>query len=284
MNNRLIIADAHVHLYDCFDMGHLLDRVFNNFQKEADNPIKGTPFSAFLFLAETKTENWFYRFSSQPEKGPSQAGEFGKWAFQPTKEGCSLYARSDEKKGLYIIAGRQIRTKENLEVLALGTIQDFEEGAPLKEMISLISHLGAIPVIPWGVGKWIGRRRKIVKDLLQNKGLPPFFLGDNRNRPLFWPRPDLFKLAEQKGAPILPGTDPLPFSSEIGQIGKFGVKLPGSIDPAYPFRELKKLLLNPIARPQAYGSLENPARFFWNQGRVKWKKKRGRSKMPEGYC
>ncbi len=270
MNNRLIIADAHVHLYDCFDMGRLLDRVFSNFQKEADAPRKGTPFSAFLFLAETKTENWFYRFSSRPEKGPSQIKGFGKWAFRPTKEECSLYAFMDEKKGIYIIAGRQIRTKEKLEVLALGTIQSFEEGLPLKEMISWISRLEAVPVIPWGVGKWIGRRGKIVKDLLYNKALPPFFLGDNRNRPLFWPRSDLFKLVEHKGIPILPGTDPLPFSSEIGQIGKFGFKLPGSIDSEYPFKELKKLLLDPSTSPQPYGSLENPVRFFWNQLRMKW--------------
>ncbi len=274
MNNRLIIADAHVHLYDCFDMERLLDLAFSNFQKEADKPMKGTSFSAFLCLAETKTENWFYRFSHPAERGSSQPKGIGKWTFRPTKEDCSLYACLDEKRGLYIIAGRQIRTKEDLEVLALGTIQSFEEGIPLKEMISLISRLGAIPVIPWGVGKWIGRRGKIVKELLNEKNLPPFFLGDNRNRPLFWPRPNLFKLAEHKRMPILPGADPLPFSSEIGQIGKFGFKLPGSIDSEYPFRDLKKLLLDPNTSPQAYGSLENPVRFFWNQLRMKWMKRK----------
>ena len=176
MNNRLIIADAHVHLYDCFDMERLLDLAFSNFQKEADKPMKGTSFSAFLCLAETKTENWFYRFSHPTERGPSQPRGIGKWTFRPTKEDCSLYACSDDKKDFYIIAGRQIRTMENLEVLALGTIQSFEEGLPLKEMISLISRLGAIPVIPWGVGKWIGRRGKIVRELLNEKNPPPFFL------------------------------------------------------------------------------------------------------------
>jgi hypothetical protein len=270
MNNRLIIADAHVHLYDCLDMAHLLDLIFSNFQKEANKPIKGTSFSAFLFLAETKTENWFYRFSSQPEKGPSQAGEFGRWTFRPTRERCSLYARSDEKKGFYVIAGRQIRTRENLEVLALGTQQSFEEGAPLKEIITLISRLGAIPVIPWGVGKWIGRRGEFLKNLL-GRDLPPFFLGDNRNRPLFWPRPNFFKQAEQRGLAVLSGSDPLPFPSEMRKIGRFGIKLPGSIDPEYPFRELKKLLQDPMARPQTYGSLENPVRFFFNQLRMKRK-------------
>ena len=73
---------------------------------------------------------------------------------------------------------------------------------------------------------------------------------------------------------ILPGADPLPFSSEIGQIGKFGFKLSGSIDSEYPFRELKKLLLDQNTIPQSYGSLENPVRFFWNQLRMKWMKRK----------
>ncbi len=273
MKNHLVIADAHVHLYDCFDMEHLFDSAFHNFRKEVDHPLKGDLFSAFLFLAETKNENWFHRFSTQAEEGPAQEGKMGEWALQPTQEECSLCAHpnGNKKDGLYIIAGRQIRTRENLEVLALGTIQDFEERAPLEELIGQIGQLGAIPVIPWGVGKWIGRRGRIVKDLL-NKTLPPFFLGDNRNRPLFWARPDLFKLAEQKGVSLLPGTDPLPFPSEMWQIGSFGFEIHGSVNTEYPFRDIKKLLFDPIARPRAYGSLENPWRFFWNQSKVYFKK------------
>jgi hypothetical protein len=178
----------------------------------------------------------------------------------------------NDKEGLYIVAGRQIKTKENLEILALGAIQDFDERAPLETLIGQIGYSGALPVIPWGVGKWIGRRGKVIKDLQGKRDLPPFFLGDNRNRPIFWPRPNLFSQGEEKGLSVLPGTDSLPFPSEVWQIGKFGFKIHGPIDPEYPFRDIKKLLLDPLARPQVYGSLENPWRFFWNQLRVTLRK------------
>jgi hypothetical protein len=273
MNSPLIIADAHVHFYHCFNSEHLLDLTLNNFQKEIKAPPTGPDFSGVLFLAETNIEKGFHRISLSAEKGPSRSGEFGEWTFSPTQENCSLYARSteNETKGLYIIAGRQITTAESLEVLALGTIQEFEEREPLEELIPLISQSGAIPVVPWGVGKWIGRRGALIKGFLERKDLPPFFLGDNRNRPIFWMRPTIFKMAEEKGINILPGSDPLPFPSETNRIGRFGFKVSGSVDPDYPFRDLKKLLLVPTTRPQAYGSLENPFRFFWNQCRVKLK-------------
>jgi hypothetical protein len=273
MKNQLIIADAHVHLYDCFDLEQLLDSAIGNFLREVDSPEKRPAFSAFLFLAETKDEDWFRRSSNRTREGQTKAGEKGQWDLLPTNEDYSLYARLNGEEGLYIIAGRQIRTEENLEVLALGTIQDFQERAPLEDLIVQIGQAGAIPVIPWGVGKWIGRRGKVVKDLLEKKELPAFSLGDNRNRPLFWPKPFLFRQAEERGIPILPGSDPLPFPSEIRQIGRFGFKVRGLTDPDNPFRDIKKILRDPVAKPRTYGSRENPWRFFWNQMRVYFKKK-----------
>jgi hypothetical protein len=268
MKNHLVIADAHVHFHECFDLEELFGSAFKNFQKEVDGTAEKTRFSAFLFLAETENENWFRRFSDQVRGGPAPTAVIGKWALQPTQEECSLCARSSAEEGLYLIAGRQIRTVENLEVLALGTTRDLEEKAPLEGLIAQISRLGAIPVIPWGVGKWIGRRGKIIRDLLKKRDLPSIILGDNGNRPRFCPKPYLLKEAGEKGRPILPGTDPFPFPSEIRQIGRFGFKIEGRIDPGYPFRDIKKLLLDPTARTEAYGSLENSCRFFWNQLRM----------------
>jgi len=273
MQNRLIIVDAHVHGYDCFDIERLLDSAFSNFQKEVDKPEAVAPFTGVLFLAETKSKSWFQHLCHQTLTEPFKGGGAGRWSFQLTEEGFSLYARSSEQKDLYIIAGRQVRTAENLEVLALGTIQNFKKETPIEELIHKISRSGAIPVIPWGVGKWIGRRGILVKDLLKNENIPPFFLGDNGNRPLFWPRPRLFKQAEEKGLFVLPGSDPLPFPSEIERIGSFGFKVTGSINPEYPGRDLRKLLLESTAKPRAYGALENPLLFFWNQVRFKGMKK-----------
>lgn len=52
------------------------------------------------------------------------------------------------------MAGRQIVTAEKLEVLALGTDLDIDDGRPIREVLSLVTENGGLPVIPWGAGKW----------------------------------------------------------------------------------------------------------------------------------
>jgi hypothetical protein len=258
MQNPLIIADAHVHFHECFDIGRLLDKALKNFQVEA-----GRSFSGILFLTEIQSNGWFLTFRKEMA-GPDQKS-IGSWKIQRTREDLSLSARLNNRESLFIIAGRQLKTAEGLEVLALGTLDSFREGSPLETLIRQISQSGALPVLPWGVGKWFGRRGDLVKKLIDRSEIRPLFLGDNGNRPVFWPRPTIFKKAEKKGIAILPGSDPLPFPSEIERIGRMGFKIEGSIDPEYPARDIKKILLSPNGKPQSYGSLENPFRFFWNQ-------------------
>ncbi len=50
MNSRLLLADAHVHFYDCFDIEHLLDLASINFQKEADKISAGSPLYRLFIL------------------------------------------------------------------------------------------------------------------------------------------------------------------------------------------------------------------------------------------
>lgn len=269
-----ILADTHVHIYNCYDLRQLLDSALGNFKKTSkEQGIK--QYTAFLFLTETIRENWFHRLTelATNEKGPGP-GSIGKWTFRLTKEDCSLYAGLNAEGGLYLIAGRQIKTAENMEVLALGTIQSLEEGSSLEELTRLINKYGAITVIPWGLGKWTGRRGTILKKLLDKKGAPYFFLGDNRNRPVFWPRPTPFKQEERRRRAVLPGSDSLPFPSEVRYVGSYGFTIEGSIDPEYPARDIKKLLVDPTTILRAYGSRENPVRFFWNQLRFNGMKRK----------
>jgi hypothetical protein len=263
MQSPLIIADAHVHFYECFDIEHLLDRALKNFKKEA-----GQPFIGLLFLNDIRRNGWFLthlKGLANPKTGERPTGS---WTFQSTGEDCSLIACLNNRASLFIIAGRQIKTAEGLEVLAIGTVDSYEEGGPIETLIRQINQSGALPVIPWGVGKWFGRRGNRIKELIDRNKIDPFFLGDNSNRPVFWPSPRFFDRAGKNGISILPGTDPLPFPSEIERIGRFGFKVYGSIDPEFPGRDIKKIMRDPTFRPQAYGFLENPFRFFWNQLRM----------------
>ena len=277
MNNNsntdhLILADGHVHIYGNFTLETVLDRAFENFQERSTLRGHKYPWTAFLFLTETITENWFSLLKQQTieNKGFPSPG-FEKWSFQQTQEECSLYGRFNKEEGHYLIAGRQIKAERNLEVLALGTIESFEEGRPVKELIHAISQRGAIPVIPWGAGKWLGARGRMIKQLLLNQDGPPFFLGDTRNRPVFWPKSSIFKRAADQGLKILPGSDPLPLSSQEKFPGSYGFGLRGDINADYPFASIKKLLFDPETLVFPYGKGERSFPFFRDQVRLRIK-------------
>jgi hypothetical protein len=260
MKNPLIIADAHVHIHACFDIGRLLDRALRHFQKEA-----GGPFTGLLFLTDMQAKGWFQRRRQGMAQGETEKEQTGPWSFYPTREDFSLTAHRNTGEDLILIAGRQIKTAEGLEVLALGTVDCLEEGGSIENLIRNINQIGALPVIPWGVGKWFGARGKRISALIDQAGNLPFFLGDNGNRPLFWPRPALFARADQKGIALLPGSDPLPFPSETDQVGRLGFKVEGSISRGFPGWDIKNILADQNNRIRPFGRLERPWRFFRNQ-------------------
>jgi hypothetical protein len=266
----LIVADAHVHLYPDFDLAEFFHTAYQHFKKVVERLSPEGPWTAFLFLAETKGENAFSRFSRMAEENTPEASiRIGEWHFHKTGERDSLYGRLNPFEGLYLIAGRQVKAADNLEVLALGTQESFGEGLSLKESVRLIHEAGAMPVIPWGVGKWLGSRGRTIKNLMQHQESPRFFLGDSKHRPLFHPKPAIFKQAARKGIKILPGSDPLPFPRQNKVPGSYGFWLRGDFDPDYPLRSIKTLLLDPRIYPLPYGSREWAGPFLWNQFRLR---------------
>ena len=262
----MILIDAHVHIYNCFHLPIFFESAFANFQSEAARMGKGDNFTAILLLAETSKDNWFERLASYASnKTTAQTKTIRDWTFHRTDENCSLCARGSKDQSLFLIAGRQIITAEKLEVLALATGKTFKNGAPIEQVIQSIRDMGAIPVIPYGFGKWIGRRGKILRDLLKKTESTKLFLGDNGGRPNFLPRPSHFKQARKKGIYILPGTDPLPIISECRRPGTFGFSLSGSLSREHPAKDFKQIFMVPGTQFQAYGHLERPYRFFRNQ-------------------
>ena len=225
--NQLILADAHVHIYPCFDLTDFLESALLNFQAYHQASESAPDFTSVLFLTETRNENYFRELKQIGRSQGNAQALLPDWTIATTDEDCSLYARSPDSRGAYVLAGRQLVTAENLEVLALATTEDLQDGLPLEATIREVADRGGIPVIPWGFGKWFGRRGKLLADLLNEEQLPTLFLGDNGGRPAFWSRPPLFARAERQGLRILPGTDPLPFASQSHRPGKFGFALTG---------------------------------------------------------
>jgi hypothetical protein len=169
---------------------------------------------------------------------------------------------------LVIVAGRQVVSREGVEVLALGTRQRFDDGKTAEGLIREVKQAGAIPVLPWGVGKWLGRRGRLVEDLIDAPNLSPLFIGDNSQRPTFWPRPTHFERANKRGIKNLPGSDPLPFPEEVRRAGSYGMTLRGKIDLEKPAQDLKRRLLDSSTTLRQFGSGAPPVRFVRNQLRI----------------
>ena len=75
-------------------------------------------------------------------------------------------------------------------------------------------------ICPWGFGKWLGARGKLISDLAQRKP-EQFNLGDNGGRPWLWAWVPQFGNKRPK---VINGSDPLPLLGEIKRVGSYGIK------------------------------------------------------------
>ena len=264
---HLIIIDAHVHIHDCFNLTNFLDSAYENCKAEICRLGKGDQFMGVLFLTETSRDHWFQRLVSYTDKKKTSSGNHTcQWSFHRTGENNSLLAQSASGGELVLIAGRQIVTKENLEVLALATDSVFNDGVSIRDAIEIVRERGAIPVIPWGFGKWWGRRGKVLTEVLQSQKGTNLFLGDTSSRPGFLPYPTHFKQAKKQGMRILSGSDPLPLASEFWRPCSIGFSVIGLIEKDTPATDLKRILRDPTSVFSPYNaSRENWYRFFSNQ-------------------
>jgi len=265
-----VLIDTHVHIHGCFPLAGFFDAAHANFERAAraqpgSRKSSHDGFIGVLMLTETARAHCFRRLSAWADGAADCVDSvLGEWRLRHTEETGSVTA---ERHGqcLYIIAGRQIVTAERLEVLALGFEGFVPDGEPIRRVIDRVRSAAAVPVIPWGFGKWWGGRGKVVSALLKDHEALGFFLGDNSGRTAFLGRPAHFEDARRDGIPILPGTDPLPFPAESGRAGSFGLVMHQPIDPARPAAEIKRLLTSTPLGMNPYGRLETPLRFIHNQ-------------------
>lgn len=261
--HKLILIDAHVHLRRCFDIDQFLERAYANFEGVAEGFYHSARFVGVLFLVDSPPENGFERLVEQCDIPGDERPS--KWRLQATRERTSVHLQSSREQRLIVIAGRQIISDEGLEVLAIGTRQHFGDGRPIAALIQDITRAGALPIVPWGAGKWMRKRGELVEQLLRDPELPQFFLGDSGNRPALWPQPSHFRLAEERGVKNLPGSDPLPLPDEWQRPGSFGFALKTPLNVDEPTRDLKKILLGSSVAIHPFGKGETPLRFLRNQ-------------------
>jgi hypothetical protein len=257
----MIFVDTHVHLQRCFEPGVFLDSAAINFRSAAAALGAGQSYRAVLCLTEAMGMQAFGRLR---QLAAERTGVDG-WSITGTGEAISLMAAHRNLGSLIVIAGRQIRCAEGVEVLALGSGRQFDDGMALAAAIEYIHADGAVPVLPWGFGKWTGRRGRVIRETMENHAHGGICLGDNSGRPSCWREPLEFALARRLGLKILPGSDPLPFPAEVTRVASYGLAVPGQLGDARPARDLLELLADLSVVVQPFGRRERPLRFLRNQ-------------------
>lgn len=268
-----ILIDAHVHLHDCFAPAEFLDAAWRNFAQVAQRRGWTHPVGV-LMLTESEGVNWFARLLREADATEKGSLPLGDWSVDRTPDPAVVAAASGDRR-LLIIAGRQVVAREGLEVLMLGTTATPTDGRPLADALAEGAALGCLRVIPWGAGKWLfGRGRLLRRVMAEQRPSGGFFLGDGAGRPFFWPTPTHFREAARRGIRVLGGTDPLPFPTQSGRAGSFGFRLEGNVDLARPLETLKAALLDPNSRLTPFGTPERALPFIRYQIAMQRRKRR----------
>jgi SAM-dependent methyltransferase len=273
----LTLVDAHVHVHPASDLAALLDAAAANFAAQA-RALRAEAWEGVLMLTETSDAAWF--------EGVQSSGKIvvGAWVISPhASDALALWASVGGRR-ILIVAGRQIVTGEGVEVLALATRAAFRDGATLEATLASARAAGALVVLPWAVGKWLGRRGSLVDAAISGDPSCPF-AGDNGGRPFFWPSPSLFARERSRGRPVISGSDLLAIRGDERRAGSFGFHVATSLDPERPAARLRDVLLSATAAEvMPFGRLQGPVTFFRNQLGLRLARRGARptSKPPSG--
>jgi hypothetical protein len=272
-----IFGDGHVHVHECYDIQELFATALKNFHEARNNIHREAKAEFYLFLTESAGVDWFDRWKKLVGKGQETITGF---SVATTGDDNCLCLSNKDGDSLFIVAGRQIVTAESLEVLALGEKGPYPDGRPIATVLQELDNETCLRVLPWGAGKWLGKRGRTIRDILTGWNEGTLFLGDNGNRPYFWPLPSTFAIAGQRSIYNLPGSDPLPFSGQEKRAGSYGFFLPGMIDTKHPFASVRKMIIQNSSAMCSYGRTERFMPFFRHQLAMQFCKKNNSCRQP----
>jgi hypothetical protein len=225
-----IVADTHVHIYPTlYDVGRQLDAAHANLAAAAPRAE-----ARLLCLAERAGQRVFADLCAYAPPPPN-------WTRAPCNDPDALTLVSAQG-ALTLIAGRQINTAERIEVLALGRDLDLPDGLPLDDTLARVRENDAIPVLPWGFGKWLGRRGRIVRNALDTMSADGLVFADTCLRPAAFPSPAILRSARARGFSILYGTDPLPRPGEELITGRWATRWEADWDASHPAAAWRRII------------------------------------------
>lgn len=186
---------------------------------------------------------------------------------------------------LTVFKGQQMNTKEGLEVIVYGsegTIPDHRDLAYYQDLSS-----DFIVTLPWGVGKWLGKRGKFVRAFHQHSlelsRLAPdkpayFFLGDNGGRPWWW-RESLLQDEQMFGRHAMSGSDALPTSTYQARLGTYGDLYCANVNT---FNVWRHCLLESDKYVGSFGKLNSNFSFWHEQISIRLSKPASADKKEGG--
>ncbi|MEZ4755139.1 MAG: hypothetical protein R3A13_12720 [Bdellovibrionota bacterium] len=220
----ILLIDCHVHIYPCFDLKTLISSAHKSFDSykpqgsiEVTEPETMQKVYKVLCLTERSDCNFFKEIQS-----PDYLKELTEYKFQWHAEQNLLEIIDSRAESLFILPGRQIVSKEKIELLGLNMSEIIPNGLSAEVTIREIMAVGGLPVINWAPGKWLFKRGRIIRRLLEI--FPSeLALGDTTLRPQLFPEPSLMRRHRLEGKPVIRGSDSLPIVGEEKLVGSYGI-------------------------------------------------------------
>ena len=232
-----LLIDGHVHIYPNLNLPLLIKNTLKNAVIAQRTSINRDDAIKVWMLTERSDCAKFNDLLQLPNiKG---------YTVNKTKEDESLLIKDADTKEplLYIIAGRQIVTKENIEICCLGSRYSVEDKKlAIEELIGAIIQNNGIAAINWAPGKWFGKRGQIVKQTFGKFTPNQLLISDTTMRPTFWPTPKLMSTASKNGFKVIAGSDPLPFPKEEKVIAMYASIMKGEFDYERPAESVRNMI------------------------------------------
>ncbi|MGD8328606.1 MAG: hypothetical protein PVJ49_04165 [Acidobacteriota bacterium] len=267
-----VLLDAHVHYHAGFSRDAFFHAATRNLRTGGLLIGVREPLVVGLMFTESAGVDAFAGFAAEAAGGPPATqperplADASDWSFRATAEHNSLWAVHNDGDGeVLVIAGRQLVTREKLEVLALGCREALPDGMTLRAARDAVLAAGAVPVVPWGFGKWWASRGRVVREMIEADSPGRWYLGDNAGRPRASRRPPLFASAARRHVFVLPGSDPLPLPFQEAKAGRCGFAMPGPLDEQRPAATVLEWLRACDTQPPTFGRYESLTRFARDQ-------------------
>ena len=241
-----LFIDSHVHVYPSYRA----DRMLAAFRKAVRRHGAET---GVMMLAEREGTDVFADWA-EGRGLPSGVAV-------ARREEAALLLRSAGEPDVAVVSGRQIACAERVEILALGTRATFRDGMAADDAVAAARDADALPVLAWGVGKWLFSRAKVVDSLLRHWPAEELAVGDTSLRPVFWPTPGPMAQAPTLGRRVLHGSDPLPPAFEETRAGQWGDLTEAALSEDLPLRSrILSVLRDDDLRP--VGRRSGPLQFL----------------------